>query len=478
MLIVKGLSHQVEGCEEPFILRPALARDSGGSHHLAATIIGTPMPPVQIDFRQFVTDRAVHRAVYIDPEIFAAEQERIFRRAWLYVGHESQVPAPGDWIRTRLGQQEMILIRDLDGSLALLHNRCPHRGAQLVSAPQGRVRQLTCAYHAWSFSLGGALTGLPLPEGYEAGFDLNKAGRSIERAPRVESYRGFVFASHAEEGPALRASLGGIALALDNLVDRAPAGRVTQTGGALRMLYRGNWKLFMENAVDLVHPGFVHASAVAAARADREAAAAGGVTGQVVQMQLANGLRPTEWDALQIHGYAGGHISMDSFYRQGVIAAQREDPVFQRYLSALEAAHGSERAREILALDRFNNLIWPNVSINSRFQAMRVVEPLAVDLTQVTSYCFSLDGAPAEMSELALRFLTAAASPGSLVAADDLEMFERCHRGLQSASNNWVDISRGIGRDQVGDDETLAPGTSELPIRAQLAAWKQWMSEP
>lgn len=434
------------------------------------------MSDSHIDFAALANERAVHRSVYTDPAVFAAEQERIFRRAWLYVGHESQVPEAGSWLLTRLGPDEMILMRGEGGDLSLLHNRCPHRGARLVSVERGRSRQLNCPYHAWSFDASGRLTGLPLPEGYPADYLRDIGLRDIARAPRVESYRGFVFASHAADGPPLSDFLEGIALAIDNLVDRAPAGRVTQIGGALRMVYRGNWKLFMENAVDLVHPGFVHASAVAAARSDRDAASLPGVTGQVVQMQLANGLRPAEWDELSIHGFSGGHVSMDSFYRQGVIAAQRDDPVFQRYFEALADANGETRAREILAVDRFNNLIWPNVSINSRFQAMRVVQPLAPDLTQVTSWCFALDGAPADMTRLALRFLTAAASPASLVAADDLEVFERCQRGFAGDGPQWLDISRGLLRDRDAGSGLLAPGTSEVPIRLQFAAWRRWMS--
>jgi hypothetical protein len=150
--------------------------------------------------------------------------------------------------------------------------------------------------------------------------------------------------------------------------------------------------------------------------------------------------------------------------------------VFTRYFDALAGAHGEARAREILAIDRFNNLVWPNVSINSRFQAMRVVQPLAPDLTQVTSWCFALEGAPEEMTRLALRFLTAAASPASLVAADDLEVFERCQRGFGGPGPEWLDISRGALRDRESNSEWLAPGTSEIPIRLQFGAWRRWMS--
>lgn len=85
---------------------------------------------------------AVHRAAYIDPAVFALEQERIFRRAWLYVAHESEVPDAGDYVLARLGPEEVILVRREDGGLSLLHNRCAHRGARIVSAPSGNARQL------------------------------------------------------------------------------------------------------------------------------------------------------------------------------------------------------------------------------------------------------------------------------------------------------------------------------------------------
>ena len=168
---------------------------------------------------------------------------------------------------------------------------------------------------------------------------------------------------------------------------------------------------------------------------------------------------------------------MGGFYREGVIAPQRADPVFERYRAALVARHGEARAAEILGVERFNNLIWPTLSVNSHFQTMRVLQPLAVDRTVVTNYVFRLDGAPPEMFALSLRFLNTASSPASLVASDDLEIFERCQRGLADSANDWIDTSRGVLRDRLQPDgSATAPGMTELPIRAQLQAWKSCMS--
>jgi phenylpropionate dioxygenase-like ring-hydroxylating dioxygenase large terminal subunit len=426
-----------------------------------------------MDIAALLRGDAVHRAAYTDPAVFALEQERIFRRAWLYVAHESEVPRAGDYVLRRLGPDEVLLVRREDGGLSLLHNRCAHRGARIVTEPAGNARQLRCPYHSWTYALDGRLVGVPLPEGYAAKPDLGLA-----KVARVESYRGFVFGSHAADGPGLGEFLGGLASAFDNMLDRSPAGTLSRFGGALRLEYRGNWKMFMENAVDLVHPGFVHRSSVEAARAQPQALAADGLTQQGAQMFLANGMRAPQWDEVPLHAFPGGHVYMGGFYKGGVIGAERDDPVFANYRKQLVERHGEEKAANVLAVDRFNNLVWPNVSINARFAAMRVVQPLAADRTVVEVLCFRLDGAAPEMHDFTLQFVNLAASPASLVASDDLEVFERCQRGLEDAALDWIDVRRGVlGDRRQADGSTLGSGTSELAVRNQFAAWLQYMRQ-
>jgi phenylpropionate dioxygenase-like ring-hydroxylating dioxygenase large terminal subunit len=177
----------------------------------------------------------VHRAAYADPAVFALEMERIFRRAWLYVGHESEIPRAGDYALAPLAGDEVLLVRQEDGSVAALHNRCAHRGARIATCPGKAARALRCPYHSWTYRLDGSLLGVPLPEGY----DELPAG--LARVPRLESYRGFLFATHDATAPALREYLGELASAFDNMVDRAPEGTLTRFGGRLQLEYRGNW---------------------------------------------------------------------------------------------------------------------------------------------------------------------------------------------------------------------------------------------
>ena len=426
---------------------------------------------------QLVRADAVHRAAYVDPQIFALEQARIFRRAWLYLGHESEIPSPGDYLTARLGEEEVILARTETGGLSLLHNRCAHRGARVVNDRCGNARQLRCPYHAWTYRLDGSLIGVPLPDGYPPSFAAAEAGLGLPRVARVESYRGFVFGCHDAAARPLAEFLGPLASVFDNMVDRAPAGTLTRFGGRLQLEFRGNWKMFMENAVDLVHPGFVHRSSVEAARTHPEALRADAMTQQGAQMFLANGLAAPQWSEVPLHAYPGGHAWMGGFYRSGVIAPERDDPVFARYRGALVARHGEKRTEEVLAVDRFNNLVWPTLSVNSRFAALRVVKPLAANRTVVEVHAFRLDGAPDEMHELTLQFVNLAASPASLVASDDLEIFERCQAGLESAANDWIDVRRGALADERRPDGSWrSPGTSEIFIRNQFETWKRYLS--
>ena len=160
---------------------------------------------MQVPIARMVEPDRVHRAVYHDPAIFDAEMENIFHKVWIYCGHESQVPKPGDYWTLQIGRQPMVMIRGEGGEINVLYNRCPHRGAMLFGNQSGNVgTHFSCSYHGWQFKADGKAFRIPLVTGYEGTrMPPGSADCDVKHAPRVDSYRGFVFASLAAEGPSL-----------------------------------------------------------------------------------------------------------------------------------------------------------------------------------------------------------------------------------------------------------------------------------
>ena len=123
------------------------------------------------DLSTCVEPDRVRKEVYTDPQIFDLEMERIHERYWIYCGHESQVPEPGDFVTSRMGTESVLLTRDSEGALHVLLNSCRHRGMKVCRYDEGNTLSFTCPYHGWSYStdgtlvsVAGELLGVPLEE--------------------------------------------------------------------------------------------------------------------------------------------------------------------------------------------------------------------------------------------------------------------------------------------------------------------------
>lgn len=430
------------------------------------------------ELARLVEPGRVHHRVYTDPAIFELEQERIFGRTWLFVAHDSQIREPGQFVRTQLGRHDMLVTRHRDGTIHVLHNACAHRGARICSVDDGKVGTFTCPYHGWSFHTDGGLASVPHRKSYPDSFDPSDPCHSLRRAARVDTYRGFIFASLAADGPSLTDFLGPMTAAIDNLVERSPEGEIEVAGGSFRQEYRGNWKLHHENANDTVHPGFVHESSVTSARTQEKQQRSSRIDDQQTKdMMKANGFSMREWEAIDLYGFDAGHSFMGGFYKSGLLSPAQDDPLTAEYRARMVAAYGEEKTAEILGMDRFNNLIYPNISINAQFHQVRIVQPISVDRTLVRGLCFRLKGAPEGIFHRAVRFLTTLSSPASMIFSDDVEIFQRVQHGLNADGIEWLDTARGLGRDTELDTGGMGSTTaSELPIRAQARAWLNYMT--
>ena len=426
---------------------------------------------------QLIEPGRVHRSVYTDPDIFDLEMERIFGRAWIFVGHESQIPNEGDYITTDIGRQPVILIRHRDGAPHVLLNRCAHRGPKVCMEDKGNARSLTCLYHGWSYDTDGALIDVTMPEGTARDFDKSKFG--LARAPRVGCYRGFVFASLAQEGPGFEDFLGPMKANIDDLVNRAPDGEILLDAGQHRYFFRGNWKLQVENVLDSYHVPFSHASTVNK-KGEQFSRREGDETGAKV-IDEARKLKEADktsdsWKGRRSYvvDYGHGWTSNTQLNEKG-----RASPAYDAYVKALSESVGKDRAEEILTPRFHNSLLYPTTSIMGLNIHIRVIRPVRVDLTEVTVYPIRLKGAPDEMNYGNIRLLNVTHSAASFVQTDDLESFRRTQAGLQSTQSDWIDLSRGMGEEQADREynATMESAMHEMAIRAQYQAWLHYMSD-
>ncbi len=421
----------------------------------------------------------VHRAVYADAELFDLEMDRIFGRAWLLLGHESQAPTPGDYFTSRMGRERVIVSRGDDGAIHVLYNRCTHRGSTICALDEGRATTFVCPYHGWQFATDGALKSVPVPEGYDETWRRDMARLSLRKVARVALYRGFIFASLSAQGPSLEEFLGPIATSLDDLVDRAPDGAVEVAGGVGRHVYEGNWKFVIENHLDTIHPRFVHASSVSASKAQDDAAHAT-VAGEIGLRQMRQNGAPAEvWEQIGLLSAPHGHAFMGDYHDDETLLKKSQDPVHREYRARLEARLGAERAQEVLRVSRFNTIVYPNLSFMSQFGQLRIVVPLSVNKTVVNTYVFRLKGAPEEMFRASVAFANIVNGVGSCVLTDDLEVYERMQEGVNT-DVEWLDYSRGLGRDRppLPDGfERGASGTSEIHLRRQMETWLSYLTD-
>jgi len=221
-----------------------------------------PERPIDLDWRSDACARVPYR-LYTDRAIYERELERLFYRDhWCYVALEAEVPRPGDFRRSAIGERDVIVVRDRDGAVNVLENRCAHRGVQFCQRPHGNGKTFVCPYHQWSYDLKGNLIGLPFRNGVRQGDRVNGGmPKDFELAEhgltklRVARYKGLIFASFDPGVEPFEDFVGPEVL---RYVDRIFDGRELVLLGYNRQRIPGNWKLMQENIKDPYHPGLLH----------------------------------------------------------------------------------------------------------------------------------------------------------------------------------------------------------------------------
>lgn len=428
------------------------------------------------DLEALVRENSVDRRVYVDPEVFELEMQKIWGRAWIYVGHESQVPRPGDFFTTELARQPVLLVRQDEETINLFFNRCAHKGAKVVELESGRASLIRCGYHGWTYRTDGSCHSITGGEEAYRPLGLTKASAcmSLVKVPRVDSYRGFIFASLAADAPELHGWLGPTATSIDNMVDRSPQGRLEVAGGVLRYRHDSNWKLFVENLNDMMHAMIAHQSSAQPARAIGKKLFAEGTTLPPEVQILAPFAEDKDFfEKMGVHAFANGHS-----YSGGKTSIHASYSGIPEYDAAMEKAYGKERVSEIMSLNRHNTIVYPSFTCKGAIQTIRVVKPVAVNETIIESWTFRLVGAPDEMLQRSILYCNLINSSANIVGPDDYEAYHRIQHGLRSEGNRWVANTRYVGAETRNEEGGYsATGSSDMVFRNQYRSWLRYMTD-
>lgn len=421
-----------------------------------------------------VRDTEVHKDCYTSEEVFALEMEQLFASAWIYVGHGSQIPKPGDFYATTVGDQPVVMVRHTDASIKVLYNRCAHKGVQIAPEGCGHTGKFfRCPYHAWTYRTDGRLLSIPLKKGYDnTGFEACEASQGMVAVGAVEVYRDFVFCRLRPQGIGFAEFFGPSLSTLDNMVERSPEGRLEVAGGVMRYLHRCNWKMLVDNQTDTCHPMVAHESSAGTAVKVWQQAPEGTPRPMAVEL-FAPFVNPYEFfENMGIRVWPNGHGHTG--VSDSIHAAYSPAP---GYWESMVSAYGEERARGILGEVRHNTVYFPNLMVKGPIQTLRLFKPLAADRTLVESWTFRLAGAPDLLLERTLMYNRLVNAPTSVVGHDDLEMYERAQQGLASRGSQWVNVGRLFDPAEKDQGEAVTNGTSEWQMRSQMRAWVRFMTD-
>jgi anthranilate 1,2-dioxygenase large subunit len=406
------------------------------SEHVAE-IRGVPWPSnglAEVPFR-----------LYTDPEQYRLEQERIFKGpAWNYLCLAAEIPNPGDWIATTVGETAVVVTRGRDGALNGFLNRCAHRGNLLCIERKGHGKELTCIYHGWSYDLAGKLTGVAFERGVkrQGGMppEFHKDEHDLPRL-RVAELAGLVFGTLAPSASDLETYLG------PQIVDgiRRVLNRPAHILGRSTQVLPNNWKLYFENTKDTYHASILHTFLT---------------TFRINRLSMPGGI--------QIDDSGGHHCSQakldyaaeDADYKAAALRSDTDMRLADRSIIDSVDEYGDQVSVQILTV--FPGMVLQQIR-NSI--AVRAIRPKGLDKTELEWIHLGFDGDDEAMTERRVR-------QGNLVgAAGYISMEDGCVGGFVQRALQYSDDDSGVVMMGGHDAQSQPFRSTEAAIRG---FWKKY----
>ena len=408
------------------------------------------------------------RSIFSSEEIYQQELERIFTRAWLFIGHDSLVPNPNDFFVTYMGEDPVILTRDAKGQLHAMLNMCRHRGNRVVRADDGNAKNFMCTYHGWTYSSdGGKLVSVPgLQEAYYGELDVDNLG--LIEVGKLDTYAGFVFATWDPEAPSLADWIGDARYYLDLFWNRRDGG--IQMYGPEKWILPTNWKMPTDNfGTDNYHVGITH-RAFSVARAQ--------LTGERPAPMFNFGAPRRKYS---VHGHAIGGTLRPEDTQGPFLSNNVPDPVFTEYgdeiQPEMERRLGTFRAKRV---GLGTTAMFPNLAVHTGSTMVRLWLPRGPLKTEVWGFQAIDKAASQEMKGKFRRHGMYAFGVAGMQEVDDADNWEQCVASAKSLiGRKYLQIlSMGLGKTE---EQDVPPGYSsprfvtEDRQRGLYQWWQQFM---
>lgn len=395
----------------------------------------------------------VNKRAFLDANLFECEMQEIFGKLWLYLGHETEIPQPGDFIVRRTAGRPLLFVRGSDGQVKALLNSCTHNGATVCREQAGNRKHFACAYHGWVFDNDGNLLDVPGEAAFGPHFRKNDHG--LFPAPSIASYAGFVFVSFSKRTDLVE-YLAGAADYLD-LLWKGSEGGIRVLPGTHLYASRSNWKMQMLNASDGSHFMPTHATYL---QFIKESGTALEPLREFQEMPLGNGHTVYEYEAPWGRPHGKPDPAWDENIKAEVEASR----------SALIDRLGPELGDRLARKNR-NLSIFPNLIINDIVgTTIRVLEPIAPDYVEASAYQIAPLGDSATLAALRTNHFLTFLGPGGFATPDDIECMEASQRGFATYREApWINYSKGLADQR--SRNYIEPGDSDLLSRVFFDAW-------